>query len=71
MTVKLVMPEVPPIFKSALEACIKLPVPVKLDETVNPPEAVMLFVVPVVLFIVKFEKIVAFPLIDEVAAEKV
>ena len=65
------MPEVPPIFKSALEACIKLPVPVKLDETVNPPEAVMLFVVPVVLFIVKFEKIVAFPLIDEVAAEKV
>ena len=52
-------------------ACIKTPVPAKVVVTVKPPEAVILLVVPVVLLIVKLEKVVAFPFIDVVAAEKV
>jgi len=60
-----------PIFRFALAACIKIPVPANVVETVNPPEVVILLVVPVVLLIVRLEKVVAFPFIEEVAAEKV
>ena len=60
-----------PIFRLALAACIKIPEPANVVITVKPPEAIILLVVPVVLFTVKLEKVVAFPFIDDVAAEKV